>query len=656
MSGLLEVSLNVPEEARDRVQGALQKEVADRYPSAHEMVHGFRSPAHRIGSAREYNSKDGKKVFSLLRTVVIGILVLGSGLLGYFVVTGSKAPSNPQSIKLETQLTFEGNAFMPTLSPDGELIVYEEVLSDSTSRIVIRERTGGQPRELLNGVIYSANSDRKPRIRWSPDGKLIGVSVRKSRDPFSPFSFHLFSRLGVSLPSTPLLSGWFSWSPDASQIAALAHDTLQIFDTKNEESSFYPVEIPYDHVFHLEWSPSGKYLLFETTDSSGTKMWTMDESGKNLQTIYETEHFAYSPRWDKNSENVYFLEVEGTEIGLRKLPVSPHNGDARGSAATVHTGFGNVRSFSLSADNRRLVFDGEPIVMNFWRFDLGESEASKMVQPRQLTSLTSIKWAPRISPDGTELAFYMQNVSGFDVYTMRISDGVVQQLTFMGSTSIVGPTWLAWGPGGEQIAWLNRPGDNAELHTVKLDGGQIESFALQSLPSNRMHVLDWNNGEKILYSKSDNSNIVLFDPGTGTSDLLLHQDTSLLGYPVYSPDGKSIAFLSTSVSPNRYAEHISIISLEDRLITTIYSTQRLEESILPLRWAEDGQWIFGIMLMNKAMHIYKVAVDGSEHHHIATIPATIGLDIAPNGSFAIGALLNETSDIRMLEHFDPDVE
>jgi Tol biopolymer transport system component len=92
---------------------------------------------------------------------------------------------HPMDDRSETQFTNDGRRyFLPDWSPDGKRLVFKSVLPDGTQRMFVASADGaGGIRQLVDQKIAGPLKVNSPnRIRWSPDGELIGYPVAGDED------------------------------------------------------------------------------------------------------------------------------------------------------------------------------------------------------------------------------------------------------------------------------------------------------------------------------------------------------------------------------------------------------------------------------------------------------------------------------------------
>lgn len=237
--------------------------------------------------------------------------------------------------------------------------------------------------------------------------------------------------------------------------------------------------------------------------------------------------------------------------------------------------FNNSLNASIEQDARLLRFPhikGDKIVFTY-AGDLYITTAEGGLA-RRLTSSIGFEMFPKISPDGTQIAFTAQYDGNTEVYVMPIDGGEPKRLTYtatlgrddigdrMGPNNIV----MDWTPDGKRILYRTRGFTfndfTGQLMTVSVDGGMSEPVPLT-------------NG----------------------------------GFSSYSPDGKQLAYnyiFREFRTWKRYeggmADDVRIFDFKSKKSKKI--TDNVHQNIHPM-WSANGNYVFYISDRDGYMNIYQ---------------------------------------------------
>jgi len=147
---------------------------------------------------------------------------------------------------------------------------------------------------------------------------------------------------------------------------------------------------------------------------------------------------------------------------------------------------------------------------------------------------------PVFSPDGKLLAYVSERGGRQELWIMERSGEERRQMT-------AGTGWKhspTWSPDGKRLAFIISPERNGEgdIWVTNLNTGEMR----QVTTDGGIRSVSWNHvdgGLAYLSIKDGSYDIHLLDPSTGLNELLW-EDTYWKGQLTWSPDGKSIAFVS----------------------------------------------------------------------------------------------------------------
>ena len=620
LQNILDKALARTLEARYQQIGGLLADLTAVRQGAAELV----KPAVKLKS-REI--KPARRTFIVTAVLAVAMIVL------LYLFMRQPAQTIPPNHK---QVTFTGDAIYPAISPDGQFIAYVTGKPDVEQKVMVQDMAGGEP---LN--VYQAKYCHN--LRWSPDGAELIVKGD------STYEAVLIPRLGGRIRSIP--SWWFQcWSPDGSQIANafVNMKVIQITSKNTGESARLSLHGSFSWLISIDWSPLGNRLLFLTQDSKRYAIWTIQIDGSQQQKVVEDSLALSSPRWSADGKAIYYVQSEGQSKSLMKVAVAPKSGKANGPSINMLAGFPFGEYFTLSSDNKHLLYTRETESSNLWLLTLKADGKKQTFATKQLTTGTSYANDPAISPDGSRIAFSIGKRPQANLFVMPITGGPMQQLTFFNSYN-TGP---GWSPAGKEIAFGSTQDGKPKIWRINANGGPPRPFIKSELSEDLFSVI-WSPGANILYPRPALRNYHLLNPQTEEEKPLLQNPPGWIFHPRYSPDTKSVA-----VSWRRLNDPSAIwlVSLENSSSVLLY---RGDEQ--PIRWSADGKWIYAWDVYKKPAEILKIPIAGRQPQTVVTLPfddlhdETI-IDMSPDEKQIVCPVLEKQSDVWMVEKFDPENE
>ena len=223
--------------------------------------------------------------------------------------------------------------------------------------------------------------------------------------------------------------------------------------------------------------------------------------------------------------------------------------------------------FRLQRDNKKLCYTKYNAYSNLWSFTYDQK--NNQYQTKKLTEGTSSFYTPKISSHGNQICF----IHNENVFKSDINGESIKQLTFF-STEIYYPT-------GVLIQRKLFLVSESKLYNISSEGGTPD-FLTDSIGD----VAYWLKSSEIYFQKFGNHNFYIYNLLTKEKKLLISNDS--VGWvfnPCLSPDGLNIA-VWWNRSPIKTSKGLWLISQD--------SSQKLVMlgAIYPIRWSEDGRWVY----------------------------------------------------------------
>lgn len=462
----------------------------------------------------------------------------------------------------------------PSISPDGKTIAFiykGEIFTVPTS--------GGTAFQLTSNESY----DSKPI--WSPDGKnIVFMSDREGSNDIYITSAkggtpkRLTTHSGNETPLTFLNDSilLFNASIAPGKGTSRAPFLTQIYKINVTESNNRPslyLSVP---VLSANANSEG-WLIYQDRKgfeniyrkherSSGTSdIWTY-ENGKFTQ-LTDFNGSDQSPVWGKNNTFYYLSEKDGTlnvyesqtgsksEKQLTKFEKHP--------VRSLSYSVAGILAFSWDGDLYTLVPGQQPKKVDVEiNADLYDGDLVKRYTNRGATNID-------VSPEGNEIALIIRG----DLYvtnskyktTKRITDTPSQERS------------MSFSPDGRSIVFDSDEDGIWQLYIAKIKNDDEKEFA---------YATD-----------------IVIEP-------LYKCETSAM-QPVFSPDGKKVAFLE-----NRGA--IRVIDVDSKKVNTALDEKynySYSDGDIQFSWSPDSEWILSTYMGKDGWNNYDVAIskaDGSE--------------------------------------------
>lgn len=434
----------------------------------------------------------------------------------------------------------------PDWSPDGRRLVFQSY-RDGTFQVW----TVGADGTGLTQHTRGAFDCREPR--FSPDGK----SIAYGSDRTGSYAIHV---LDLATGATRV---WASaqgqacepaWSPDSRRIAfAVDRARIEIVDIDGARETGITIRTSSERGNMSElrnpaFMPDGKGVACHILANGRTRL-----QGPDGVLVEGEDIFPFRPAWLPNGDMVYAaggkirrLATTGqtTDIPFSlTVPVvrpeyrkRPRDYDSLARKPVIGIG-----SPALSPDGTQVVFRA---LNALWLLKIGGSS-------KRLVSDGFWVCDPAWSPDGKTLAYSTDRGGTLDIWLRDMTTGAERQLTRHKDAALS----AAWSRDGKALAFLDQ---NGSLHTVEVASGKVRQvFGAIWEPGKP----SWSPDGKTLalaafkpYSarfREGLSEILTVDVASGEATYQPVFPDKSLGTrgddgPVWSPDGKSMAFVFAS--------------------------------------------------------------------------------------------------------------
>jgi Tol biopolymer transport system component/imidazolonepropionase-like amidohydrolase len=400
-----------------------------------------------------------------------------------------------------------GSAFTPTLSPDGQWLVYGSRFEAETGLVLRNLETGAE-----RWLAYPVQRDEQesiaplgvlPAMSFTPDGqhlvasyggKIYKISITDNTAVEIPFTvdvdLDMGPRLAFKYPIADADTALATQirdakpSPDGTQLAFTALNRLYVMDFPNGT----PKRLT-DHDFveaHPAWSPDGKFLVFTTWKEEGGHLFKVNTEGRprpvqltQVPGIYTYPEWAYTEQRiafqrgsaqsfqdmlglfsSQNREDLVWISSNGGTIHIidkAKERQMPHftKADDRIYLTDPEKGLVSIR-WDGSDEKEHIKIKG---IVTFGSQDVLDVHASLPENPSADKDQSSKPSILKISPDGSHVLAEINN----DIYaatmprfgkTPTVSVAKVETAAFPSlKLTRIGGEFPTWSHNGKQVHW-----------------------------------------------------------------------------------------------------------------------------------------------------------------------------------------------------------
>ena len=433
----------------------------------------------------------------------------------------------------------------PDWSPDSKTLAFQSY-RDGNFHIWTVGADGAGLKQLTKGP-YDC---REPR--WSPDGKTIAFSS----DTTGPYAIHVLEVATGAIKLWAQSKGQACepcWSPDGTRIAfAVDRARIEVVDAAGKSVTAATLAVSADRMNPTElhspsFTPDGSDIVYHVLANGVSEL-----RGSKGALVKGEDIFPFRPTWLPGGDLIYAADgkikrrgaggAKAIEFSLavpvRKPSYAKKQRDYDTTKARPVVGIGSP---ALSPDGEQVAFRA---LNDLWIMPLGG-------KPTALIKDGFWKCDPAWSPDGKLLAYSTDRAGSLDIWVRDLATGADRQVTKHAGAALS----AAWSKDGKQIAFLDQTGS---LHTVDVATGAIKQrFGAIWEPGKPTWSLD---GRTIALAafkpynarfREGLSEIMTVDVATGAATYQPHAPNKSLGTrgddgPVWSPDGKAIAYVFAS--------------------------------------------------------------------------------------------------------------
>lgn len=265
-----------------------------------------------------------------------------------------------------------------------------------------------------------------------------------------------------------------------------------------------------------QWSPKGKWILFETGRRGRNSMMVVSADGMTNSFLTESNADEDSPTWSPDGTHISYTERSRQYFSgkLKVLKFDPETGRAVGDPVTLYTsptdrgGGWAIRKAQWSPDGRFLA-----VVLQASGWDNVYLIPAAGGAPKALTHGEYEDTDPVFSPDGKSLAVVSsrKNLEETGIWIVPVEGSEARPLA--ACTTACMESSPQWSPDGTKIyLHRNSPFESTDLAVAEVAGGSTVKLLTRTLPKNFDGVLEM--PEEVHYRSKDGLDIaaLLYKP------------------------------------------------------------------------------------------------------------------------------------------------
>jgi Tol biopolymer transport system component len=509
-----------------------------------------------------------------------------------------------------------GLEYDPVLSPDGRWVVFTSEKRGNPDLYVMELSPRGAPRLLIDA------DSMEDQATFSADGKRLAFVSTSSGNAdvyvidFDPQRTHSMGE-ALNLTRSPSADLRPAFSPDGQSLIFTSDrdEPISVVNpiTRLRGGEIYLLELKTSRLKRLTqaagwdgsaaWSPDGKHIVFYSQRAlkpafaqQQARIWTMDADGSNQHVVVANDTLALSPEFLSSEQIAYSRKtadgtwelvaaaLDGTDV--RVLSNSVYWGAKRGPSSTfVAFGPSGETSVAEARRARQLPVPQSPGLVSGAPF-------RRLIDTLEIDELPIRGFTALLSPIRDELVWTAPGGPGSELMLSALDGSNRRQLIALGAAQGTFDG-LSWARDGEWLYFTQgdhrQPERDGDIWRVRRDGTDRQNITPDTKGSDT-HPAACGRDRVVFRSARDGQFDLYVMRSDGSDVRRLTNDPGNELFPVCSPDGRRVAFISDRDKPGSRIYEVYAADLADGLINLHRITRNDVQEGHPA-FSPDGEWV-----------------------------------------------------------------
>ena len=541
-----------------------------------------------------------------------------------------------------SRITQSGNADNVAISPEGRYIVYVLRQGEKQSLNLRQVATGADvqvlpPEEVMFwGLTFSPDANYIDFVRSEKSNLMNNFLYRM---PVLGGTPRLVMQKGLDFPT--------SYSPDGRQFAFTSvreGDKIDVLIANTDGSKQRVLAtLPYLDGFSWgpAWSPDGKTVAvtaFEPNKGLRCVLWGISVSDGSMREIYSSPDLFGNLRWLPDGSGLLTPIIKNDRGQIWFIPFQ------KGQAQRLTNDLMNYQFLDLTHDGRTLVATQVAKVSDLW-----VASASDIAKAKQVTTRGSpvgrFSWMP-----DRHIVF----ASGESNLLSLNPDG-------SGRTQLTPNDHASWDPSvcgdGRYIVYSAYQEQRIGVWRIDADGSNPTRIADETTAASPQCSPD---GKWVIYLQGPSWNLmrVLITGEKAAEKLAQTPAPESAEVPAFSPDGTSIAYVTSPSSPvtspaTSVPNQLKVISFDGGALLHQFDWPSSAGFYASPRWTPKGEAIDYVLTHNGVSNIWRQNLDGGAPKQITNFESgeIFDFDWSRDGKQLALTRGSESSDVIMIRNF-----